>query len=82
MGWAGERLRCHLVEPHEARYEGGRSNEATEVVADGFAEAQNFNGVIAVATTGTEMGLEHYACDAVAVSELESQVNGGEAPQD
>lgn len=52
------------------------------MVADGFAEAQNFNGVIAVATTGTEMGLEHYACDAVAVSGLESQVNGSEAQQD
>lgn len=80
MGWAGERLRCHLVEPHEARYEGGRPNEATEVVADGFAEAQNFNGVIAVATIGTELGLEQYAYDVFAVSELESQVKGSEAP--
>lgn len=82
MGWAGERFRCHLVGPSDTAYEGGRPNEATEVVADGFAEAQNFIGVIAVATTGTEMGLEHCACDAVAVSELESQVNGSEAPQD
>lgn len=81
MGWAGERLRCHLVEPSDSAYEGGRPDEATEVVADGFADAQNFNGVIAVATIGTELGLEHYACDAVAVSELESQVKGSEGPQ-
>lgn len=39
------------------------------MVADGVAEAQNSNGVIA-----TEMGLEHYACNVFAVSELESQV--------